>query len=391
MSDATRLDESSAAADLTGTRTASTPLAVYLREARERSGLSLGDLAEVTHVRRVYLAALEEARYADLPEDVYTRNFLRLYAQAVGLGSDDVMDRYVAERRAAGGLSTMAVRLDTERRAARSVSAAPIAPAPRRRPTPPTWLVGPWLPTLVLVGLVVGLGLWGFNQLFARPVALPAASPPAAAEPVDAADAAAAESAPEATLTNPVVVPSLTAPGAGATLGQVRVDIVTTPPGASITIDGFPIPGRTPLAAIPVTGREGRVVRAELDGHDPVETVVDLRSDTRIELALAPFAPTVAAGAEAIAATTPPAAPGGAGQIVFSVTEASWLEIYRSTARNVGDRLVFTTAQPGASYTFAPPLYVHVGNAAGVRVNRNGQDLGPMGAPGAVLGRAFAE
>jgi hypothetical protein len=50
---------------------------------------------------------------------------------------------------------------------------------------------------------------------------------------------------------------------------------------------------------------------------------------------------------------------------------------------------VYTTAQPGASYEFALPVFVYVGNAAGVRVNLAGQDLGPMGGPGAVLGRAF--
>jgi cytoskeleton protein RodZ len=390
MSDVSRIDGARAGTERVETpRQAPARLGEILREARERAGLALSDLAEVTHVRRGYLDALEEGRYADLPEDVYTRNFLRLYAQAVGLEIDGVMERYLAERRSAGGLTTLADRLDRERRVARSVTSGPVAPAPRRRSAPPAWLVGPWLPTFVLVGLVVGLGLWGFNELFSLPTA-PAAAPAAGAATTDGAaaagDSAAASlaAAVDAALQTPAV-PSLAAPGEGASLGQVRVDVVTTPPGAAITIDGFPIPGRTPLAAIPVTGREGRVVRAELDGYVPAEVVADLRADTRVELTLSPVSAAVATDA-----ATPPAV-GGAGQIAISVTEASWLEIYRSTARNTGDRLVYTTAQPGASYSFAPPLYVYVGNAAGVRVAVDGQDLGPMGSPGAVLGRAFPE
>jgi hypothetical protein len=77
---------------------------------------------------------------------------------------------------------------------------------------------------------------------------------------------------------------------------------------------------------------------------------------------------------------------GSDGDLTITITDTTWLEVYRSTARNEGERLVYTTAQPGASYSFAPPVFVYTGNAAGVRLNLSGQDLGPMGSPGAVLG-----
>ena len=351
-----------------------------LRDAREGAGLGLSDLAEVTHVRRVYLTALEEGRYRDLPEDVYARNFVRLYANAVGLDPTPLLDQYVRERQAALGRTTLETRLEHDRRSAASLRTSPTPPAPsRRRAAPPAWLSGPWLPTLALVVVVVGLAVWGFNGLFATgpaPAATTPAAPPAT-DPVDASSPAA-----------PATGGSLAAPLDGAATAdapsQVLVSIVTDPPGASVTIDGFPVPGVTPLVGVPVTARDGRVVRAELDGFEVGEVRADLRQDAELALSLEPIGAADAAGAVGGVA-------GADGVLTISVTDTAWLEVYRSTARNEGERLVYTTAQPGATYSFAPPVFVYTGNAAGVRLNLSGQDLGPMGSPGAVLGRAFPQ
>jgi cytoskeleton protein RodZ len=371
-------------------------LGEVLREARERTGLGLSDLAEVTHVRRAYLDALEGGRYAELPEDVYTRNFLRLYAQAVSLDVDAVLQRYLLERRGELGLTTFEQRLERDRRATSTTAGGAAAPFGWRGAAPPAWLTGPWLPTVVLVVIVVGMGLWGFNQLLSRPVApagatggsaqaSPAAPSPAA--PVSAPavlDPAAAAGTPD-TAAGGLAAPALIGPGGAASLAQVRVDVHTVPAGASVTIDNFPIPGRTPLTGIPVTGRDGRMVRAELDGYEPLEIRADLTTDARIDMTLTPI------GSASPAPVEPGLAAAAGGRIGITVTDTTWLEIYRSTERNVGERLVYTTAQSGASFSFEPPIYVYVGNAAGVRVTQDGQELGPMGSPGAVLGRAFPQ
>jgi cytoskeleton protein RodZ len=381
-----------------------------LREARERAGMGLSDMAEVTHVRRVYLLALEEGRYADLPEDVYARNFVRLYANAVGLDAAELLGRYAQERRQAVGFSTLEQRLERDRRSAMHASpAAAPAPPPRRRKASLGWLAGPWLPTLGLIAVVVGLAIWGFNGLFAtglrdasRPTApgaaattpgadaaTPSAAAAGAAAPGAAAEAVAADAA-DAAVADPAA-----ADPAGAS--QVRVDIVTDPPGAAVTIDGFPIPGVTPLFDIPVTAREGRLVRAELDGYQAGEVRADLRTDAEVTLALSPLS-AAASAAAAGAASEPGSAPAagtmagdGRGSVLITVTDTAWLEVYRSVARNEGERLVFTTAQGGQVYQFEPPVFVYTGNAAGVRLSHGGQDLGPMGSPGAVLGRAFPQ
>ncbi len=349
-----------------------------LSDAREQAGLGLSDLAEVTHVRRVYLLALEEGRYGDLPEDVYARNFVRLYANAVGLDAGPLLEHYARERQQALGRSTLEQRLDRDRRGAPAAPVrASLAAPPRRRAELPAWVSGPWIPTLALVVVVVGLAVWGFNGLFADRAVRDVADAGAVADagtapPANEAAAAAALAAPAETDASEAVAPS-----------QVRVAIVTDPPGATVTIDGFPVPGLTPLRDVPVTAREGRVVRAELDGFETGEVSADLRQDAEVVLTLTPL--TAAGDAPAAAAGD------GGGALTITITDTTWLEVYRSTARNEGERLVYTTAQSGQRYQFEPPVFVYTGNAAGVRLTLAGQDLGPMGSPGAVLGRAFPE
>jgi hypothetical protein len=288
------------------------------------------------------------------------------------------------------------MRLDHDRQTA-VAAGKPAAPRPAARGNWPAWLFSPWTTSLVLVVVVVGLAAWGFDRLFSAPGGPPASDPgTSASAPADpdsgpAADAPTATPGAAATDAPPAAEPAtavadavvrvdiVTEPATPDADAVVRVDIVTDPAGATITIDGFPLPGRTPLTDVPVSARAGRLVRAELDGYEPAESRVDLLADARVDLELAPIAtPTDAAATDV-----------GDGRVALTITDTTWLEVYRSGARNEGERLVYTTAQPGASYEFALPVFVYVGNAAGVRVNLAGQDLGPMGGPGAVLGRAF--
>ena len=115
-------------------------LGAGLKNARVARGMELADIAELTHVRKEYLRALEEGRYGDLPEDVYTRNFVKLFAQAVGLDPENAMAAYQSERKQAGGLSTLEMRLEKERKGSRrrSARADPRGLARRSRSIPPS-------------------------------------------------------------------------------------------------------------------------------------------------------------------------------------------------------------------------------------------------------------
>jgi cytoskeleton protein RodZ len=59
-----------------------------LRQARQSRSLELQDVAEATRIRVKYLAALEDERFGQLPEEVYARAFLRTYADFLGLDSE---------------------------------------------------------------------------------------------------------------------------------------------------------------------------------------------------------------------------------------------------------------------------------------------------------------
>jgi cytoskeletal protein RodZ len=67
-----------------------------LREARERRGLGLDRVSADTRIRTSQLAALENERFDTLPARVYTRAFLREYAEYFGLDGQRFLDEYDA-------------------------------------------------------------------------------------------------------------------------------------------------------------------------------------------------------------------------------------------------------------------------------------------------------
>lgn len=69
-----------------------------LRAERERRGLSLDQAAEETRIREKFLRALESGDYQTLPGAVYTRGFLRNYANYLGLDPNDLITQFRAER-----------------------------------------------------------------------------------------------------------------------------------------------------------------------------------------------------------------------------------------------------------------------------------------------------
>jgi len=72
-------------------------LGTWLREAREAQGLSLDEVEAQTRIRRAFLEALEEGNYHVLPGEVYVRGFLRNYAMHLGLDPEGIRQRYGEE------------------------------------------------------------------------------------------------------------------------------------------------------------------------------------------------------------------------------------------------------------------------------------------------------
>ncbi|HEY5058300.1 MAG TPA: helix-turn-helix domain-containing protein [Gaiellaceae bacterium] len=65
-----------------------------LREARHRRGLTAPDVQKGIRIRERYLTALEEERWDMLPGEVYTKGFLRTYAEFLGLNGQLYIDEY---------------------------------------------------------------------------------------------------------------------------------------------------------------------------------------------------------------------------------------------------------------------------------------------------------
>jgi cytoskeletal protein RodZ len=74
-------------------------LGSYLKEQRERRGMSVVELSRVTRIPRASLEAIETDRFDELPGEVFARGFLKAYAHAVSLVPADVLARYTSSRR----------------------------------------------------------------------------------------------------------------------------------------------------------------------------------------------------------------------------------------------------------------------------------------------------
>jgi cytoskeletal protein RodZ len=72
-----------------------------LREGRGRRGLSLEEVEAETKIRVRYLQAIENEEWDQLPEDTYTRAFIRTYARFLGLDGDRLAEDQRRSRGAA--------------------------------------------------------------------------------------------------------------------------------------------------------------------------------------------------------------------------------------------------------------------------------------------------
>lgn len=151
-----------------------------LREARERAGMTLGQLSADLRISERHLKLIEIGDFAALPAKTYATGFARSYARAVGMDERAVADEVRAE---------LAARQDGERH--RAASFEPGDPA--RVPSRGLALFSLFALILLLVGGIMfynrvlapgsGPGSLLDEQRAAQQVAAPSAKPTAAASP----------------------------------------------------------------------------------------------------------------------------------------------------------------------------------------------------------------
>lgn len=384
---------------------ANATLGEALRAAREAKGLDLQTVADRTRIRRAYLEAFENNAVEDFPSSVYARNFVRLHAREVGLPEDQALALLGALTGAPSAPAAPEARdgdatdVPTVQRIGR-----PSAPSKPRTGKPlklPTGL----LLTVVLLAVVVGGGMWGVNALLSNASAPQGpnetvteqtsnededdVTEPDITEPDVTADTApigadsTTDDVPQNEGSDLLAAPSATGPN--GLPSEVRINVITDPPGANVSVDAFPLPGTTPIENAPVTARPVRTLTVSLDGYQAVVRDEAFTEDRSFSFDLEPVPAAVDAGDTA---NTPSETSSGDG-LRLVVRERSWLEAYAGLERGEGERLAYTTAQPGSEYEFDLPVYIWLGNAGGVDVFLNGEPVEAIGPNGSVTGAAF--
>lgn len=123
-----------------------TSVGTTLREARERRGIDLAQVAASTKIRGRFLGAIEAEEWEILPPEVYARSFIRTYAEYLGLDGRALVERH---RRATAP--------PDEEEAGSDLVPKPLQrPAWRPRLEPRLTAV---LVSLLLVGVLVAVGL----------------------------------------------------------------------------------------------------------------------------------------------------------------------------------------------------------------------------------------
>lgn len=73
-----------------------------LEQAREKSGYSLEEMAEITNINMNYLQLLEKNQFEEISNDLYVRIFLKKYGKSLGLDYEALLavyDRYLQSKR----------------------------------------------------------------------------------------------------------------------------------------------------------------------------------------------------------------------------------------------------------------------------------------------------
>lgn len=309
-----------------------------LRAARERLGWEVDAVAEALRLKPAYIHAIEQGDIRSLPGTAYAVGFVRTYAQALGLDSNEAIRRFRAERE------------DVNRKTELDFP----APVPSR---------GVPAGALVLVGLVIAIGgyaAWyhysGRSERTAQTVdALPAhleplAPPPApkvastapAATPAPAASTGGTTALPDANLASLPAATDVSPSSAAAAVPLPKLATETAPPAA--------VSSAAPAASAPAgTGGGGAPQAAPVDGGT---------------------------GTAAVTSATDTVGPGTAASMVIQATADAWIEI-----KNAKGRVLYQTVlHPGDKYTVPdqPQLTLTTGNAEGTEFVISGTVIGPL-------------
>ncbi|MCA8865859.1 MULTISPECIES: RodZ domain-containing protein [unclassified Halomonas] len=316
------------------TPTSASPGELLARQ-REQLGIPLTDAARALNLRPAVVAGLERDDYQEIPVATYRRGYLRSYAKYLGMDDRLVLEAYQARSGAT----------DTERK---------VTPVSTARPPS---RIGAWLfklvTLLVIVGLIAVTVMWwqsrggneppGFGSTTPEETATAPAEPASEAAETEESDGSSFTSGDEsATLPSNAtnVTPSSTAEQDQAPSAQDDADAIAGLDESILDSDsGADAESDEPSS----TGQgEGEQSATEQDSAESEQT----------------------AGTEQTA---------NANVLELTFNEQSWTEIFDAT-----NQRVFVGLQtPGTSTTVEgePPFRLTVGNATGVELRYQGEEV----------------
>jgi cytoskeleton protein RodZ len=335
----------------------------YLRELRQRRGVSLEEIARTTRVAQRYLESIEADAFETLPSPVFTRGFIRAYCQALSEPPDEALAAY--ERRepdapappTAGRPGSIPARAGAT--PSRPVTATPRPSAATSRPADGEASgKGAVLVSFVLL-IVLGVALFAVALVIhprerGERVAVPRPEPRAESRPVRGPE------------------PLATAPAA---------PVASAPPSATSAATRVMTPG-APGGAAPGAGPDAQAPAAAPGAPPP--TAAPPAAPRPVPT---PAAPPPAAVAPPVATPSLDAVVGSVAspyRLVARTNEMTWIRV-----RTEDGRISEENVPPGEvrEWISNRPFTLTIGNAGGVSFELNGRALPPLGPKGLVIPR----
>ncbi len=322
-------------------------LGAALRAEREKRGLSIEDVANHLKIGARLLRALEEGDASSLPHLAYAKGFIRSYSSYLGMAAEEVNEAVCA----LGGTS-------------------PAVPQPVYTPeeslAPGRSLK--WLGVLIVLALVAGGAYVAWQQgaleILSRQTRRLAQPSP----PLQTPDSA--ESVPGRETSAPAADSAQTPSQTPAAKSEAFA------PAASPSPEAAPVAAPASAASTASTGG----VNTPSSAPAPA-SAWGLSSTTA-----APAQPAIGQNATQPAQPADGALPPGQHKVVITATEECWVH---SNADNTDTRQFSLRKGDTFALTFTKSLELKLGNAGGVRIRYNGQDMPAPGQSGQVRTLTF--
>lgn len=327
-----------------------------LREARERRGWTIADVAQQLRIRPPVLEAMEAGRFEKLPNGAYALGFVRSYADFLGLDRDEIARRVKAEA------------------AALSAPTELVFPKPLNEGRMPSAVV-----LAVSLALAVGgYGLWYYHSANVRLAPLRVdAVPPRLAAQVEPPKPSPRDAA-AATVPDPSTPADTPAPAMTDATASPSVPLAPSETGAAPAPSSSSIAAASSAGSAPVAAPAPAAISPAPAGSPAAESTP--------QVATLPANPAPAGAAPVAADTKPPAAPkqygemDSAAHIVLKAMADSWVQV-----RERGGAIVFSRIlRTGDSYAVPnrPGLVMATGSAGALEIAVDGKPAPSIGRVG---------